>query len=116
MNETIRQLRSLEQHATPGPWYWGWRNDDLVPGSITSGPDGRPVAVAMCPRYGRERFAANAVFITAARTALPKLLDLWEAAERLDTVQSADDWDQACDDLHLAVIALAAQWPTGRGE
>lgn len=46
---------------------WGWRrDDDDTPGSIfTHSFGGMHQAVAMCPRYGKDSFAADASYIVA---------------------------------------------------
>ena len=54
----------------PGPWEWHYRDDADAPGSVVAvgypnHPD-RPHAVAMCPRYGKQDWEANARLIAAA--------------------------------------------------
>jgi hypothetical protein len=70
---------------------WGWRrDDDDTPGSMfTRSFGGAHQAVAMCPRYGRDNFAADAPYLVALhnflRTHAPALADMakrMEAAER----------------------------------
>lgn len=70
---------------------WGWRrDDDDTPGSIfTHSFGGMHQAVAMCPRYGKDSFAADASYIVALhnflRTHHATLADMakrLEAAER----------------------------------
>lgn len=62
-------LRAKAMAATPGPWKWGWRNDDVTPGSVhTDEPNCR--AVAMCPRYGKREFKRDAAYIAAANPAV----------------------------------------------
>jgi hypothetical protein len=69
------------------PFRWGWRNDKDAPGSITCGDIDRPVAVAMCPRYGKASWPADAEFIVTAcnhhAELLAALVDL-RSAEPLD--------------------------------
>lgn len=66
----IRQ-RATEAHA--GPWCWHWRpQDEYAPGSVSALRD--YTAIAMCPRYGKDEFSANAEFIVNARADVDFLL------------------------------------------
>lgn len=69
---------------------WGWRrDDDDTPGSIfTHSFGGMHQAVAMCPRYGKDSFAADASYIVALhyflRTHHATLADMAKRLEAAD--------------------------------
>ena len=72
----VERLERLEAAATPEPWEWGYRDDPDAPGSVyrwdhySEDADGVRSgisrAIAMCPRYGREGWAAARDVLTAA--------------------------------------------------
>lgn len=71
-SERLAAIRQREQQASRGPWLWHWRDDPDAPGSVAMRDQN--YAIAMCPRYGKSDFAANAEFIANARSDVPWLL------------------------------------------
>lgn len=85
ITDRIAELRRLLLKATPGPWaFANWMSGDR-PSSITSlHRPGQAEAVAICPRYKADKFRqVDARLIIAAVNALPALLEVAEAAERM---------------------------------
>lgn len=89
--DELEKIVALSDAASFNDLDWGWRrDDDDAPGSIfTNSFGGAHQAVAMCPRYGRDNFAADAAYLTSLhnwfRTHAPALADMakrLEAAER----------------------------------
>lgn len=111
-----KQLAEIEARtwaATQGPWRWHWRRDDSHwPGSIFAEPrTGHAYAVAMCPRYGKESFEADAEFIAHARQDIPDLIaelrKAWEEIEIMCRERRQDDED------HAALEAEDRKWRSG---
>lgn len=85
--EELEELRRLEAEATPGPWVSHLRDDQDAPAAIADAQgliDGRPTAIAMCPRYGLEQWRRDSAWIVATRNALPSLLAAAERALELE--------------------------------
>ena len=98
----VNKIDELYLAATIGKWGWAWRKDDeQAPGSIHSGIDtgtGHSYAVAMCPRYGKDRFPADAEFIveihnswTAISEELRVLRKLFLASREMQDARVSDD-------------------------
>ena len=73
----LAERERIRADATPGRWGWHWRKgDEDAPGSIFAEPHtGYAYAVAMCPRYGKDRFSADAAHIVDAHNHQPALID-----------------------------------------
>jgi hypothetical protein len=104
--EERAEIRALCERATPGPWVVGEHASQVVAPCPCCGP------VATCDMYGPEsgdrdfdaRMHYNSAFIVAARTALPRLLNALEAAER-----ERDRLDNAAQALCLIYFEIAAE-------
>ena len=84
---SVERVRELVEAATPGPWHV--TNLGLVAGdrpfpSVGAFPYGRDkgaaVVVTTEPAFKGQRSASDAAFIAAARSLLPPLLNLYQAA------------------------------------
>ena len=113
---TLAELRTLYERATPGPWTWeDWTEDDGPNKHTLQGikpfaddferrlweqtsPSGRPLRIV--DREDSEN-PADGDFIVAARTWLPALVEVAEAAK--------DHRTDACDVPHEALDAALAR-------
>lgn len=78
MTPEERELRRLEEAATPGPW--AWTTDTLYGGTNERGDE--PVVLHTQFRYFSGHGSRDdRAFIAAARNALPKLLDALDAKD-----------------------------------
>lgn len=96
---TPAELRVLVEKASPGPW----RVQGDNPPYDTSLIDGHRTVLLDGPRF---KHPADAAFIAAARDAVPKLLDVVEAAQRWRDTSNKYNWEQLLGDFWAAVDAL----------
>ncbi len=90
----LAERERIRAGATPGQWAWHWRKgDEDAPGSIFSEPYfGHAYAVAMCPRYGKDKFSADADLIVDAVNHQPVLIDeIRRLREENDTINEEID-------------------------
>ena len=98
---TLAELRALSERATKGPWTWNdWSQDDgpdrttlqaVVPFQddferrlwAQTSPHGRPARIVGCDDCDGEASAADRELIAAARTWLPALIEVAEAAQMM---------------------------------
>lgn len=114
-------LAALEQAATPGPW--DYETELLSPDVDITGFHWRPYGHTYSPEWGGDspQAAADGALIAAARNALPRLLALARAGERLEALwrkhggsldAEAQDWlcPECCavEPDHTATCPLAA--------
>ncbi len=115
------ELRKLAGEATPGPWYWA---DDQM-----STPDNPVKQWTISPGIliadtnngtpgGDRRDRANAAFIAAARTEVPRLLDENDAlrAALTNWQRAAEYWagcDEDCspDAASSEIMSSGGAWP-----
>jgi hypothetical protein len=97
----LEEIRKLCDEATPGPWGMDWHNDERTT---------RDIWRSLGPIVdGKERVQADAAFIAMARTALPKLLAVAEAANAFCRVETLEPWDGEAEEAYQSIRkALAA--------
>lgn len=92
----MSDLHKLEQAATPGPWRHWLKNTDVSPfseryrtkalvGHDDDGRDAEAHGLWVATQMHTATENADAELIAAMRNALPYLLDVVDAAQRLDT-------------------------------
>jgi hypothetical protein len=70
----VEKIEALYAKATPGPWKYGRRNDDVTPASLYhEKSEGHAYAVMMSPRYGLQQFKKDSAFVAALVDAWPTL-------------------------------------------
>lgn len=96
----LEDIRKLCDEATAGPWGMDWHNDDRTT---------RDIWRALGPIVdGKARAQADAAFIAMARTALPKLLAVAEAAREAAERTDSSDMGWVLDGVRDALAALEA--------
>ncbi len=88
----LDSLAALEKAATPGPW--DYETELLSPDVDINGFHWRPYGHTYSPEWGGDspQAAADGALIAAARNALPRLLALARAGERLAAAVEATQW------------------------
>lgn len=111
ITKAVVSLRELERAATPAPWETEEDEDGYWP--VSHRGDG--VRAAVYSYVALPVVQEEADFIVAARNALPLLLDVADAARRLDErfFDGREDWSSRglpgeVDDVHDALAALDA--------
>lgn len=106
MSGTLDRLEALCGAATPGPWEAldvDGNERAVVPWVGFVRPDGDIELIADCEQ---ERGCQDAEFIAASRAALPALIAVARAAERVAELPSAVVNSGSHDDLRAALAAL----------
>lgn len=109
MKDTIGQLRTLGEAATPGPW---WIEYEAGPESVWAAVAGTGGYTASAPII--DAYSEDAALIAALRNALPALLDRLDALEAVAlaaTMYAAlgyGDYTSEFDRLIDALSTLAA--------
>ena len=108
----IQELRRLCDKATPGRWYM---TRNAKTGAKIWGADMRPICGILAhldqcrsDKDGKSQWQIDAEFIRLARTALPLLLDVAEAAEGLRRVPVGNQnrWKELAHKLTVTLDAL----------
>ena len=113
----LAEVMGLLGKASFGELRWGWRDDPDAPGLIFHEPGpGHAYAVAMCPRYGKDRWDLDAEAIVAAVNYLRKhgeaIAELVEAAK--EVVEDRDEPRFIYGAIDRLDAALAQLSDTGR--
>ena len=95
ITERLRQWREVCEQATPGPWTFRDAEGDVVD-RPTDGPPG----IEIWPDGDKD-----GPFIAAARTAMPLLLDVADAAQRVRKARQAPLIERMDNDALFAGIA-----------